>query len=365
MCASFCEGTRILTKRGRVRVERLRLTDEVVTVSDGRLPIRWIGQRVYSRAFARSNPNIIPVMIKAGAIDDDVPSRDLCISPSHNVYIDGALIPVGQLVNGTSIVTCEEMDPIAYHHIELATHSIVLAENMPSESYVDRGNRNMFFSSKVRDPGDAEQTKPWTSCAPIVHSGPLVDRVRARIAWRARITPPEIIGKRQAGPLLGKLECVVYSAISGWACLPDHPLVPVVLEVVHNGKVIAITIADRFRSDLRRAGIGDGRHAFHIELPRPLDPQREHHLVIRRAADGLPLPGCPLHLPARRPMSILAAIDLPALVEHADPSEMRWVLSWLEKEADKLRAILANSNCTHKKLSIEATTAGAIANHCR
>jgi hypothetical protein len=171
-------------------VERLRLSDEALTVLDGPLPIRWIGQRIYNRPFARRNPAVFPVMLKASAVDDDVPSRDLCISSSHNVYIDGALIPVAHLVNGKSIVTCEEMDPIVYYHIELPNHSVVLAENMPSESYVDRGNRTMFFSSKSRETGDLEETKPWASCAPIVHSGSLVDRVRARIAWRARITPP-------------------------------------------------------------------------------------------------------------------------------------------------------------------------------
>jgi hypothetical protein len=83
MCASFCGGTRISTTRGRVRVEKLRLGDEALTVSGESLPIRWIGQRIYGRAFARMNPDSIPVMIRAGAIDDGVPSRDLCVSPLH------------------------------------------------------------------------------------------------------------------------------------------------------------------------------------------------------------------------------------------------------------------------------------------
>src|SRR5579875_2173603 len=103
MCASFCAGTRIATTRGRVRVEKLRLGDEVLTVRDGPLPIRWIGHRIYGRSFARSNPNSIPVMIKTDAIDDGVPSRDVCLSPLHNVFIDGTLIPAAQLVNGASV----------------------------------------------------------------------------------------------------------------------------------------------------------------------------------------------------------------------------------------------------------------------
>ncbi len=325
------------------------------------MPVRWIGQRSYGRAFARMNPNSIPVMIKAGAIDDGIPSRDLCISPLHNVYIDGALIPVAQLVNGTSIVTCDDMDPIAYYHIELPVHSVVLAEDMPAESYVDRGDRAMFLSGTSREAGDMEQTKPWASCAPIVQSGPLVDRVRARLAWRAGITPPDIMERPQTGPLLGKLEWVDHTVISGWAWLTDHPTVPVVLEVVDQGEVIAVAIADRFRSDLRRAGIGDGHHAFHVELPRPLDPQRAHRLVIRRAADGLPLSGCPLDLPAHRPSSALAGLDLAALIENADPAEKRWVLDWLEQQAAKLHAVLTNPPETHEGLPAGAQTLTSVA----
>ena len=342
MCASFCAGTRISTIRGRVRVEKLRLGDEVLTASDGPLPVRWIGQRIYARPFARMNPNSIPVMIKAGAVDDGVPSRDLCTSPLHNVFIDGALIPVAQLINGASVVTCDTMDPIAYYHIELPVHSIVFAEDMPAESYVDRGDRAMYFSGSLRDPVDGGQSRSWMSCAPILVSGPLVDRARARLAWRAGITPPDIMDRPQTGPLLGKLEWADHATISGWAWLTDHPAVPVVLEVVDHGEVIAAVVADRFRSDLKRAGIGDGHHAFHVELPWRLDPQRAHRLVIRRAADGLPLSGCPLDLPAHRPSSALTGLDLTALLETTDPAEMRRVLEWLEQQAIKLHALLVS-----------------------
>ena len=350
MCASFCAGTRISTTRGRVRVEKLRLGDEVLTASGEHLPIRWIGQRIYGRAFARMNPNSIPVRVKADAIDDGVPSHDLCLSPLHNVHMDGILIPVMHLVNGTSIVTCPEMDPIAYYHIELPVHAIVLSEDMPAESYVDRGDRAMFLSNTSRQPVDPERNTAWSTCAPIVTSGPLLDRIRARLALRAGIIPPDIMERPQSGPLLGKVEWGDHAVISGWAWLTDFPNIPVVLEVVDEGEVIAVAVADRFRSDLRRVGVGDGCHAFHVELSRPLDPQRAHHLVIRRAADGLPLSGCPLSLPVARPSSTLAGLDLAALIEHADPAETRRVLDWLEQQAVKLHALLTTLPDTHEML---------------
>jgi hypothetical protein len=69
--------------------------------------------------------------------------------------------------------------------------------------------------------------------------------------------------------------------------------------------------------------------------------------VIRRAADGMPLSGCPLDIPANRPSSALAGLDLAALIENADPAERQWVLDWLEQQAIKLHALLANPPETH------------------
>ncbi len=341
MCASFCVGTRILTNRGRVRVEKLRLGEEVITPLHGPMPIRWIGHRIYGRHFARLNPNTVPVMVQAGAIEDGIPSRNLYISPLHNLFIEGILIPVGELVNGSSVVRCEQMDPIDYYNLELPVHSIVLAEDLPAESYVDRDDRAMFTSTSSVGQSDwAEQAPTWKACAPVAQPGPMIERVRARLALRAGITPPSIMDRPQTGPLLGKVEWAGRSMISGWAWLLDHPTVPVVLEVLNKGDVIAVSVADRFRADLRRAGIGDVHHAFHVELPRLLSPTQSHELTIRRAADGLALLGCPLALPASRPSTALAELDLAALINDADPAETRRVLDWLEQQSLKLRARL-------------------------
>lgn len=339
MCASFCASTRILTTRGRVRVEKLRLGDQAITVSGATLPILWIGRRIYGRHFARLNPNSVPVIIKAGALADGVPSRDLCLSPLHNLHIDGVLIPAGQLVNGSSILTHAEMDPISYFHIELPRHAILLAEDTPAESYVDRGDRAKFVSASPNALSDGPPPS-WAACAPIMRDGHGVDRVRARIALRAGLTPTDIMDRPQGGPLIGKVEWADHAVVSGWAWLPDYRNTPVVLEVLDRGELIAIAVADGFSAELRRAGIGDGRHAFHVDLPAPLDPRVPHRLVVRRAADGLALPGCPVELAPRHPSSALTQIDLTALVADADPAETRRILDWLEEQVVKLNRIL-------------------------
>jgi hypothetical protein len=146
----FAMGTRIATEGGDIAVEDLREGDHVITLQAGKAvcqPVRWIGRR---RLDLRNNPNawaVAPVRIRAGAFTDGVPLRDLLVSPDHAVLVNGGLIPARQLINHMSI--CQETDrtSVEYFHIELESHSILLAEGLPVESYLDTGNRGFFGNS--------------------------------------------------------------------------------------------------------------------------------------------------------------------------------------------------------------------------
>ena len=98
--ACFRRGTRILTERGEVAIESLRIGDQVTTLPGAARPIRWIGRRSYSGDVVWGDRALLPILIRQGAIAKNVPTRDLWVSPEHAMYIDGILIPAALLVNG-------------------------------------------------------------------------------------------------------------------------------------------------------------------------------------------------------------------------------------------------------------------------
>jgi hypothetical protein len=192
----FAAGTRILTERGAVPVERLAVGDQAVTAAGARRAIIWIGsRRIDCRRHAQ--PDMVrPIRIAAEAFGPGQPARDLILSPDHAIFAEDVLIPVKHLVNGISIRQTDA-DVITYFHVELATHEILLAEALPVESYIDGGDRTAFGA------GGAVALHPvWGGSsfdrallfdalgyAQLRVTGVAVDRVRSHLARRAAASP--------------------------------------------------------------------------------------------------------------------------------------------------------------------------------
>ena len=56
-------------------------------------------------------------------------------------------MPAKLLVNGMTIVRDMSLPSVAYHHIELERHAVLIAEGVAAESYLDTGNRAVFSNA--------------------------------------------------------------------------------------------------------------------------------------------------------------------------------------------------------------------------
>lgn len=140
----FLAGTMIGTPTGETAIEKLAIGDLVVTASGAAKPVKFIGRQTVSMVFADKLKSQ-PILIKAGALGENLPARDLYTSPGHAMLLDGVLAISGALVNGSSIVRWENTPNVfTYYHIELDGHDIVFAEGAATETYCDNIPRDVF-----------------------------------------------------------------------------------------------------------------------------------------------------------------------------------------------------------------------------
>jgi len=191
--ACFLRGTQIQTPRGEIPVETLSIGDEIVTHDGQTVPIKWIGRRSFPRWIAAKNSKVVPVVIRAGALGDNMPFRDLCVSPEHAIFFDGVLVPAVYLVNGRTIVRELTVDVVEYFHIEVQGQAIVLADGAPAETYVNHDNRKMFanWPEYVSLYGEDESRKhtdgSFARGYPCVTSGPVLETIFAELDERSRL----------------------------------------------------------------------------------------------------------------------------------------------------------------------------------
>lgn len=144
----FLAGTMIRTDRGEVRVEDLAVGDRVAACVDGGeeyREIRWIGHRsTVVRSWLEDDEAGFPVRILRNALGDNLPHKDLLVTPEHALYLEGAFVPARMLVNGRSIFYDRTLTHFDYYHIETEKHSIIWSDGVPSESYLDTGDRRRF-----------------------------------------------------------------------------------------------------------------------------------------------------------------------------------------------------------------------------
>ena len=133
------------TARGQVPVEELRRGDRLVTRDNGLRRIHWIGRRDVDYSELLVEPALAPVLLRAGALGEGRPYRDILVSPSHRFLIspeqsfltiegDEALVAARHLVDGRMVRAATTLG-VSYIHLLCAAHQVILADGAWTESF--------------------------------------------------------------------------------------------------------------------------------------------------------------------------------------------------------------------------------------
>ncbi|MDI2090827.1 Hint domain-containing protein [Commensalibacter oyaizuii] len=147
----FLEGTMIKTPNGDIAIETLSVGD-LVTTFDWKnnqivtAPIKWIGKKTtFVKSSHPDDEAGYPVRILKDAISEGVPYKDLLVTAEHCLFFDGKFVPARMLINGMSIFYDYSFTEYTYYHLETDKHSVIYADGMLTESYLDTGNRYNFI----------------------------------------------------------------------------------------------------------------------------------------------------------------------------------------------------------------------------
>lgn len=187
----FLKGTMIRTDRGEVAIEELKVGDRVAAYVDGDEVFReivWLGHRsTIVRTWLEDDEAGYPVRVLRGALGDNIPHKDLLVTPEHAIYLNNAFVPVRMLVNGRSIFYDRSLTHFDYYHIETNEHSILWSDGALSESYLDTGDRKRFAqaNSVVHILNASEQNWESDGAAPLRIERRFVEPLHASLALRA------------------------------------------------------------------------------------------------------------------------------------------------------------------------------------
>ncbi len=142
----FTPGTLIATKRGEKPVQQLKVGDQVFTRDNGPQELRWIGRRNLNRHELTKMQQYFPVLIKAGALGEGVPQRDMMVSPNHRMLVTSELAEVmfGEsevLVAAKHLISLDGVETapvskVSYIHMMFDRHEVVLADGCWAESFL-------------------------------------------------------------------------------------------------------------------------------------------------------------------------------------------------------------------------------------
>lgn len=141
----FTPGTRIATPRGEVAVENLSVGDRIVTRDNGLQVIRWVGTRDMSVEEFTTAEHLCPVRIQQGALGNDLPERDMMVSPNHRMLVasdktalyfeEREVLVAAKHLTGLPGVSVAHNVATTYIHLMFDQHEVILSDGAWSESF--------------------------------------------------------------------------------------------------------------------------------------------------------------------------------------------------------------------------------------
>jgi Ca2+-binding RTX toxin-like protein len=141
----FTPGTVIATPRGERLVEELQVGDKIITRDNGIQEIRWIGAKALGAADLDRAPHLRPILIKRGSLGDNLPERDMMVSPNHRLLVSNErtslyfdereVLAAAKHMTGNAGVSEAQVKGTTYIHFMFDQHEVVLSNGCWSESF--------------------------------------------------------------------------------------------------------------------------------------------------------------------------------------------------------------------------------------
>uniref|UniRef100_UPI002631D2E5 Ig-like domain-containing protein n=1 Tax=uncultured Sulfitobacter sp. TaxID=191468 RepID=UPI002631D2E5 len=157
----FTPGTLIATPKGERKVEELAVGERIITRDNGMQEIRWIGHRPMTGEELVANEHLRPILIRQGALGNDLPERDMMVSPQHRVLVanDKTALYFEErevLVAAKHLTDMEGIDQVdvsqtTYIHIMFDQHEVILSDGIWTESFQPGDNSLAGVGDAARD----------------------------------------------------------------------------------------------------------------------------------------------------------------------------------------------------------------------
>jgi Ca2+-binding RTX toxin-like protein len=158
----FARGSLITTARGDVPVQALRLGDMILTADRGYQPLRWLAARRLSADDLTEAPNLRPIRIRARALGNGLPRRDLTVSPQHRILVRSkvaermfgnpeVLMAAKHLLALDGVEVVNDGAGVEYWHLMCDRHEVIFAEGMESETLFTGAEAMAAIPKECRD----------------------------------------------------------------------------------------------------------------------------------------------------------------------------------------------------------------------